>query len=380
YEYDLMNQQKLLDKYVGKGIQLMQWHEYQDRKEIVDAVLISNNEGPVYKIQDQIYLGYPGTQILPAIPDNLIEKPTLMWLYDNRAKPPQQIEVTYLTGNIGWKADYVLSVSADDTLTDLSGWVTVDNRSGATYRNAKLQLVAGDINRVQEEINAMPRFAIAEKAMGVGGPAFESQAFFEYHLYNLKRKTTIKDNQTKQINFIEASNVRIAKEYEITGMPYFFTQAYRTNDYKVPVTVYLNFKNSKKNNLGMPLPAGVMRLYKKDKEGSLQFIGEDRIEHTPEDEKVRLELGKAFDLTAERIQTDFKQVTTRLYETEWKVSIRNHKDQDVTVHVTEKMSGNWNILKSNVTSKKKDAYTIQFDVKVPKKGQAEVVYRVSVGI
>jgi len=378
YEYDLLNASKLMDKYVGKRIKLIDRHEYADRQDIIDATLLSNNQGPIYQIGNEIYLGHPGLVVLPSLPENLIAKPTLTWLYEGTGNKPHDLEVSYLTEQISWKADYVAVVNQGDSASDLSGWVTVDNRSGAMYRNAVLTLVAGKVHRAQErEYFAQDAMRLMESRAAAA--SFVEQAFFEYHLYDLQRKTTIKDNQTKQIRLLEASGVGTQKELVVYGIQGYYTTLYQERQQKQPVNVFLKFKNSKDNRLGMPLPAGTMRLYKKDQGGRLQFIGEDRIEHTPKDEEVRLKIGEAFDVVAERRQTHYQRVTTHLHESAWEVTLRNHKEEAVTVGLVEPLFGSWQVIESSHPYKKLDAHTIRFDVAVPKDGEVKVTYRVRVG-
>lgn len=384
YEYDLLNQEKLLDKYVGKKIKLVDENYYTGKREVIDAELLSNNGQPIYRINNEIHLASRGIQVLPELPANLIAKPTLTWLYENTAKTPHEVEVSYLTDGISWKADYVLVVDKADTAADISGWVTLDNKSGATYKDARLTLVAGKVNRAkrpQELYETDGRmYAMAAKAKS----DFEEKSFFEYHIYDLQRKTTIKENQTKQLNLIEASGIKTVKEYLIYGVKSYWTFQYSPENPKQPVDVYMTFKNEKSNNLGMPLPAGVVRLYKADDKGSLQFAGEDKIEHTPKDEDVRLKVGEAFDVAAERRQTDFKVVTSsftanvRAYEAEWEVVIRNHKDADVTIGIIEPLFGSWKVISSSHKYKKLDAATLRFDVPVGKDKEVKVKYRVRI--
>jgi hypothetical protein len=378
YEYDLMDSEKLLDKYIGKKIKLIEWKSYQDRKDIVEAELLSNNKGQIYKIDGEIYLGHPGYRVLPEIPENLIAKPTLMWLYENQYEKPNKIEVSYLTGNINWKADYVLVVDENDTRAALSGWVSLDNRSGALYKDAKLKLVAGEIGRAKEDIFD----GFAEKSMSVGARAlqFEEKAFFEYHIYDLQRRTTIKNNQIKQINLLDAQGIKTQKDFIVYGIKNYYTRQYNPDNKKQPVYVYIKFDNTEKNNLGMPLPAGIIRLYKEDSSKSLQFAGEDRIGHTPKDEEVKLKVGEAFDIIAERVQTDYRQLTTNLYETEWEITLRNHKQDSVRIGIIEPVFGNWKVMENSHDYKKLDAFTIRFDIDVPKDGEVKVKYRLRVGL
>ena len=381
YEYDLMDSEKLLDKYVGKDIKVLTFNKDGDKKEIVDATLLSNNNGPIYRINNEIYLGYPGTQILPQIPENLIAKPTLTWTYDNQNAGPQTVQVSYLTDNITWQADYIVVVNKDDTKANFDGWVTLDNKSGATYKNAKLKLVAGQVNRVQAVMDAVssPRMAAGMMmAKAAFRPQFQEQTFFEYHIYDLQRKTTIKDNQTKQVDLLQADGVDIKKEYLVQseGNDY-FNNSNGEEAAKVPVNVCLKFKNSKENHMGMPLPSGTIRLYKKDTQGSLEFAGEDSIKHTPKDEDVEIKAGEAFDVVAERQQTDFQQ-NNRSFESAWEITVRNHKDSGIKVGIIESVNGDWKVLDSSVPYKKVNATTIRFDVDVDRNQEVKVTYRLRV--
>jgi hypothetical protein len=363
---------------VGKKIKLVEWNKFQDRKEEVEAILLSNNGGQIFRIGDKIYLGHPGIRVLPRLPENLIAKPTLTWLYESGDKRPRRLQVSYLTGNIGWKADYVLVLGKDDKAADLSGWVTLDNRSGATYRDASLKLVAGTVHRVREERRQREMLA-APRPVKAKRKAFTQKAFFEYHIYDLQRKTTVKDRQTKQISLLEAEGVKVQKELLVYGNRYYFVRQYRERNPKQKVGVYVKFKNSEENHLGMPLPAGVMRLYKNDEDGSQQFVGEDRIDHTPKDEEVKLKIGEAFDVVAERRQVDYKRLTAHMSESEWEIKIRNHKDKPVKVGLVEPLFQNWKMISNSHPYKKVDAFTIRFDVSVPKDGETVVKYRVRVG-
>jgi len=381
YEYDLMSPAKLLDKFVGKKIKLIEWKEFQDRKDTVEATLLSNNNGEIYQVGNEIYLGHPGIRVLPEIPENLIAKPTLMWLYDNQGRPEQELEVSYLTGNINWNADYVLVLNKEDNGLDLSGWVTVDNQSGAAYKNAKLKLIAGTIHRA-ESPQLRNRYAeeyeMTAKVASANG--FQEQGFFEYHIYDLQRPTTIKESQTKQIELLQASGAKAQKEMLVYGVQKWFARRYEEQIPEQPVKVYVKFKNSQENQLGMPLPAGVVRVYKKDSQDKLQLIGEDRIKHTPKDEEVKLEIGEAFDVVAERKQTDYREITSGVHESEWEVTLRNHKTEPVTVSLIEPLYGNWLVISNSHPFEKVDAFTIRFNVNVPKDGEVKVTYRVRVGL
>jgi len=284
-----------------------------------------------------------------------------------------------LTNNIGWKADYILVLDQADRMADLTGWVTLDNRSGATYKDAKLKLVAGEVNRVRQEREYLlesDAFKVREKAQR---SSFVEESFFEYHIYDLQRKTTIKDKQTKQVSLLEAAGIGVEKEMIVATPKHYFRSSFvGRKDLKIPVNVFIKFKNEKANRLGMPLPAGVMRLYKEDSKGALQFIGEDRITHTPKDEEVKLKIGEAFDVVVERIQTSYRRPSPRFFETEWEVTLRNHKKEAVTVVLLEQMFGDWKLMSPTHPFKKVDAFTARFDVPVKPDEEVKVKYKVVV--
>ena len=383
YEYDLMDSNKLLDKYVGKNVKLQNTHEFQDRKEVVDAVLLSNNSGQIYKINNEIHLGAPGYVVLPEIPENLVSKPTLTWKYDNPKSQSQTVQVSYLTDNINWKADYVLSVNEDDTVGDLSGWVTLDNTSGATYKDAKLKLIAGQVNRVQQYPGRMfDKAQNARMELAQAAPMMQEHGFFEYHIYDLPYKTTIKDKQTKQLALLQGDGARLTKEFVVNAgilENYFWYKTTETGKIKMPVEVKIKIKNSKENHLGMPLPQGTVRIYKQDHDKSQQFIGEDAIEHTPKDEEISLKVGEAFDVVAESRQTDFKQIDAWTFESEWEITLRNHKETPISVAVIEPVSfglSNFDILSSTHPYKKLNTTTVRFDVPVAKDQETVLTYRV----
>lgn len=377
YEYDLLNPQKLLDKYVGKEVKLYQKNPYTEREEIVTATLLSNNGGPIFKIDGDITFGHPGRIIFPGVPENLISKPTLLWLLENRLTSAQAVEASYLTNNINWRADYVLTTNEKDDHADLNGWVTIDNKSGATYKDAKIKLVAGDVNRVRDEFEYKAKTEHLAGAMArPAAPQFKEESFFEYHIYTLQRPSTIKDNQTKQIGLVRAEDVPLKKELLFYGAKYYYYSLYGEAMTNQKIGVYVEVQNKKENNLGIPLPKGTVRVYKNDTEGSLQFIGEDSIDHTPKDEKIRIKLGDAFDVVGTRKQTDWKKIAYDTYEAAYEISIRNHKKEDVVVRVVEPIPGDWTILSSSHAYNKTEAFTAEFSIPVPKDKETKLTYRV----
>jgi hypothetical protein len=374
YEYDLLNPQKLLEKFVGQKVQLATLNPETKKEEIVEATLLSTQGGNIFQIRDKIHIGHHGRILLPKIPENLIPQPTLVWMLENRSSRAQKLEASYLTSGTNWKADYVAVLNKLDTLTDLTGWVTIDNRSGATYQNALLKLVAGDIHRVQPEMRmdyARPMAAAKEAS-----PQFKEESFFEYHLYTLDRRTTIKDNQTKQMTLLDANQVPIKKLFIFSGSPQYYYYQMDQGSNKQKIGVFLELENTRKNNLGIPLPKGTIRVYKEDKDGSLQFVGEDRIDHTPKDEKFKIKIGEAFDVVGERVQTDYKRLGRNLFEVAFEVSLRNHKKEEIKVLVEEPIPGDWEMLLNTHSYEKLSAHLIRFEVPVGKDKEVKVKYRI----
>ena len=377
YEYDLLNPQKLLDKYVGKEVKLYYKNPYTEREEIVRATLLSNNGGAIFKIGDEITFGYPGRIIFPEVPDNLISKPTLVWLLENNLSNTQKIETSYLTNGINWRADYVVTLNDKDDRADLSGWVTIINQSGATYENAKLKLVAGDVNRAREEWEYKDKMLrAAMKEARPAEPQFKEDEFFEYHIYTMQRPATIKQNQTKQIGLVNADNIPVKKELLYYGARYYYRKQHGGVISNQKVGVFVELENKKENNLGIPLPKGTIRVYKHDKERSLQFVGEDSIDHTPKDEKVRIKLGDAFDVVGSRKQKGWRKIAYDTYEASFEISLRNHKKEDVFMKVVEPIPGDWVMLSSSHKHSKTEAFTAEFNVRVPRDGETKLTYRV----
>jgi hypothetical protein len=376
YEYDLLSPQKLLEKFVGQKIQLVTMNPETKKEEIVEATLLSTQGGNIFQIGNKIHIGHSGRVLLPRIPENLIPNPTLVWILENRLSKPQKVEASYLTSGISWKADYVAVLNRSDTMTDLTGWVTIDNRSGATYQNALLKLVAGDIHRVQPEMKDYARGKLAAEKAAPAAPQFKEESFFEYHLYTLDRKTTVKDNQTKQMTLLDVNQVPVKKLFIFPGYPYYYYYRYDQKSDKQKIGVFLEIENSKKNNLGMPLPKGTVRVYKEDKDGSQQFIGEDKIDHTPKDEKFKIKIGEAFDVIGERVQTDYKRLGDNLFEVAFDVSLRNHKKEDIRVLVEEPIPGDWEMLSNTHSYEKLSAHLIRLEVPVARDKEAKVKYRI----
>jgi len=378
YEYDLISPEKLMEKYVGREVEIVEQADDLTQR-TVKATLLSTNGGPVYKIGDRIVLGQGGKVTLPDLPQELVARPTLVWSLNAPKAGNVPTEVSYLTDGMNWSADYVAVVDADDKKAGLSGWVTIDNHSGAGFRDATLKLVAGDVRRVQpERLMAMDQMESRVKTMAAA-PQFQEEGFFEYHLYTLDRPTTIKDNQTKQLSLFTAEDVPVVKKLLVTGDFWWYRNNSMGNGAQAQkVKVVLELKNDQASGLGIPLPKGIVRVYKKDRSGAEQFVGEDSIDHTPKDEMVRLHVGDAFDVVAEKSQSDYKVVSPRESESAWTLSLRNRKEEDVVVTVREPMGGDWKLISSSVPGTKVNQQTLEFQVPVPKGKEVKLTYRVAV--
>ncbi|BBB60389.1 DUF4139 domain-containing protein [Undibacterium sp. KW1] len=382
FNFDLLTPQKLLEKYVGRNVNIIRTNPATGAETTESATVLSANNGVVLKIGDRIETGLPGRIIYPDVPANLRDRPTLVMALDNNGAQQQDVELSYLTGGLSWKADYVVELNAADDKLDISGWVTLGNTSGTTYRNAKLQLVAGDVHQVLQRIEVTgsavkrmdaPQAMMAKKAMA-------EESLFEYHLYTLDRPTTIAENQTKQVALLSASGVPARKELLLAGSDYYYQSSYGDLGQKMKIGVFVEFDNKEASQLGMPLPKGVVRVYKKDGAGNAQFIGEDSVDHTPKNEKVRLKLGEAFDVTADKKQTDFKKLAASgkynyVSESAYELVLKNAKKEAVIVTVQEPMPGDWQVLSSSHPYTKSASNTAVWKISVPAEGNTKLVYR-----
>lgn len=387
FQYDLVSQDKLLQRYLGQEVELVRYGLDGSRREALKGVLLSNHGGRVLKVGERIHVNPGGEFILPELPEGLLTKPTLVWRLKSTKAGEHQGEISYLTGGLTWSADYVLVVDKDDAKGDLNAWVTVANTSGATYKDAKLKLVAGDVHRAPVAAVRGRAYPMAKMAMAAemdGG--MSEKAFFEYHLYTLGRPTTLTDNSSKQVEMASAAGVPVKKLFVYDGVQGvqwtdFYGEAYSDPGYGLAsgkkVSVFFELQNKKSEGLGIPLPKGRVRVYKKDDDGSLQLAGEDAIDHTPKDEKVRVKMGEAFDVVGERKRVNF-QSGKRWMEETFEVRVRNHKESDVAVTVVEHLyrwSG-WKVSAASHKWEKRDAQTIEFPVAVKKDGEAVVTYTV----
>ncbi len=383
FEYDLVNTLKVLGRYIDREVRITTKDGSVYVGTLLNAtgdVILRSNEGDIIILRQTEIQKFE----LAKLPEGLITRPTLEWLVQAARAGSHDVALAYLTQGLQWHANYVVVLAQEENAVDLTGWVTVDNRSGGSFKDAKLKLVAGEIARVTG-----PRMFISRKEVAKEGvpmpeaPQVEERKFFEYHLYEVQRPVTLLNNQTKQIEFITASHVPAIKRYILklapmmyTGTP--FTETEAGSKIKGNPDVYLEFKTGKETGLDKPLPAGLIRLYKKDVDGAPLLIGEANIGHTPVGETVKLRVGRAFDIVGERTQTDFTKLGARALEESYKIVIRNHKDTEVTVRVVEPLfrAAEWEITKASHEYTKADAHTIYFDISVPAKGEETVTYTV----
>ncbi|HEY9713462.1 MAG TPA: hypothetical protein V6C72_08320, partial [Chroococcales cyanobacterium] len=338
-------------------------------------------QGLVVKTADGVILNPAGEVELAELPSGLVSRPSLYWKLESDKGGTHKTEIRYQTGGMNWRCDYVAVVNKDDSVTDLAGWVTLDNQSGASYKDASLKLIAGDVHKIQESgrrgIAPVAKFAFNG---AVAAPQFAEESFAEYHLYTLQNKTSVRDKETKQLSLFNASNVPVKKLfiYEPTrgggAYPMFIPNPDEANK---KVNVKLEMNNSKENELGMPLPKGKVRVYKKDKDDALQFVGEDQIDHTPKDEKIRLYIGDAFDLVGERKQLNVQRPSQREEKQTIEISLRNHKDSAVTITAVEHASGDWKISNNSMDFTKRDSHTFEFAANVPANGEVKITYDIT---
>lgn len=379
YEYDLVNTDSLLKRYIDKNVTaVVKGSGADEGRKSTGQLLASMGDSLILKSEDNDIEILDKSSIeeisLKEMPDDLVTRPTLVWLAEAKEKGDQLCQVTYTTGQINWNADYSAVLNTDETKIDFTGWVTIDNKSGATYRDSTIKLIAGDVRRVVEY--ERPRgdmiYKMAAEAPAAGG--FEEKPFMEYHMYTLGRKSTINNNQVKQIEFITpALGVPVKKLYIYERGR---QQIYGRGQQSTKVQIKLEFENTKENNLGIALPKGKVRVFKKDPaDESLEFVGEDKIDHTPTKEKLLLYIGNAFDVVAEYTALDSQHERRMTRETH-KIELRNRKTEAITVFVDEKFPQwvNWTIDKNTHKYEKRDANTARFEVKIEADSTATLQY------
>ncbi len=387
FDFDLLTPQKMLEKYVGKTVGIVKTNPTTGVETTEQATVLAANNGVVLKVGNRVETGLTTNSfsriVYDDVPANLRDRPTLVTQINNKGATDQTVELSYLTGGLGWKADYVAELNDKEDKLDLSGWVTLTNTSGTSYKNAKLQLVAGDVNRVQQNMRpTMMRKNMDMMAAEAAAPMAE-ESLLEYHLYTLDRPTTISDNQTKQVALLSATGVPVRKELVLQGAEYYYQGQYGEIGTKTKVGVFIEFDNKEASKLGLPLPKGILRVYKKDSQGNAQFVGEDNIDHTPKNETVRLKLGQAFDVTADKKQTDFKVLPSpqkghNAYESAYELVLKNAKKEKVTVTVQEPISGDWKIVNESHPHSKANSHLALWKIDIRAEGSTTLTYRAQV--
>lgn len=379
FDFDLLTPESLLKKYIGRKVQAIRTADDGVRT-TEDATVLATNDGVVLRYADRIETKVVGHLAFPDLPADLRDQPTLVLHLETAQAGAGTFELSYLTGGLAWKADYVADLSADGKAMDLSGWVTLTNSSGVAYHQARVQLVAGEVNQVRPPPPA-PR-AMKSMVMADAAPMPQEESLDEYHLYTLPRPTDIGNNQTKQVALLSAPRVPMTRELVVRGQPYSYQAQSNDGWTKLPVASTLNFLN-KGGSLGIPLPQGVVRVYSKDSRGNAQFIGEDHIDHTPKNETVTLKLGESFDVTARRKQTDFKKLSgssayNYAYEAAFELEIKNAKSEAVTVKVVEDIPADWKMVQESQPHTKEASNLASWQVQVPADGAATLSWRTQV--
>lgn len=383
FDFDLLTPEALLEKYLGKEVTVIRINPATGAETREAATILSTTNGAILKYADRIESGMPaqGRLAFRGVPENLRDKPTLIISLVTPVQGDQNLELSYLTAGLSWRADYVAELNDRDDHLDLNGWVTLTNQSGTAYPNTRLQLVAGDLNRVHQQ-QPLPRNVMGMAAKLAEAADVKQEALFEYHLYTLQHPTSLAENQTKQVALMSATSVPVRKEFLLAGSAYYYSGQYDDIGQKLKVAVFVEFKNRGKG-LGIPLPKGIIRLYKADMSGNAQFVGEDQIDHIPRDEAVRLRLGSAFDVTAERTQTDFRRLAGEeryhsVLETAYQIVLKNAKKEAVTVKVREPVPGDWTIISESQPHAKAASNVAEWQVSIPAGEKTMLSYRVRV--
>jgi hypothetical protein len=388
FDFDPLTPKSLLEKSVGDSVRVIRTQPITGAEFSENATILAANDGVVLQFMDRVETVSPGRLAFSSVPLGLHDRPTLSMLIntDGPSSPYQttehRLELSYLTSGLTWKADYVANLSDKEDQIDLNGWAMLTNTSGTTYTNAQLQLVAGEVNRVPPEHARAPVMARA-MAAAEAAPAMPQEKLLEYHLYTLARPTTLKDNQSKQVALFTAQGVKVGREYRLEGSNWYYNGQYSDLGRRIRPSMYLVFNNTADNHLGIPLPKGIVRVYKKDSSGDTQFVGEDRLDQTAKGEEVRLKLGEASDITADKRQTNFQKLNTfnaqgGLIETAYQLDIRNAKNAAVTIRVVEPMPGDWQILQESHPHKQDVAHAATWDLSVPAEGMTSLTWRVRI--
>jgi hypothetical protein len=380
FDFDLLTPESLLERYIGRTVSVVKTHPQTGEETEVEAIVLAVAGGVVLRIGERIETQIPGRIVFPALPAGLRERPTLVVELSADAPQTHELELRYLSGGLSWQADYVAELSADGEILDLSGWVTLVNRSDVRYPDAHLQFVAGDVHRIRDEVQRID--SAPRELMAAALPDMRQEGFFDYHLYTLEHPVTVEENQTRQMKLLSADKVPVRREYLLAGQEHYYLGRNGEPGRNLPVASFIEFDNRADKGLGVALPGGVVRVYRPDGTGRVQFVGEDRIAHTPKGEKLRLRLGNAFDLRADRIQTDHRRLPApereQLFESAFRIEVRNAGNEEVTVTVIEPIPGEWQIIEESHPHEKRSAREALWRIDVPAEGRAVLEYRARV--
>lgn len=375
YRHDLLTPAALLEASVGAQVRVVRRQEPSGADVIEEAELLSAQGEPVLRIDGEVVTGGVQRFIFEAVPPSLLERPTLVWLLDSQ-RERQRVELSYLTAQLSWQADYVLVLDEGRRSGDLGGWVTLENRSGASYADAELKLVAGDVQRVEPASPPAPLAEMDAAESVAAGAGFAQEALFEYHLYTLGRRTDVLDQEQKQVRLLDARGVPVEKRLLLRGPGFGLRAPLRGTPGPENARVLLALDNVESAGLGAPLPAGTVRVYASDAGGSLQLVGQDAIEHTPRDEHLELELGEAFDVVGARRQLSFRALGRCAAESDWELRIHNHGQAGVVVEAREAPGLGHELRRSSHPAVDADAQGYSFEVEVPARGEVVVTWQV----
>jgi hypothetical protein len=367
YRYDLANPRSLMQHFIDKKIKLI------SKDATIEGTLISASSNSVV-----INSNDGGLMILPSLegfnialdymPEGLLTKPTLVWKVQSSKSGKQDAKLTYQTSGMSWEAEYVATLNKDDNKLDLNAWVNVSNNSGGTFKNANLKLVAGDINRVGgREIIYQTDYLMAKNSSAAEADLVEEKKFFEYHIYEVANKTDLLNNENKQIGMFNANGISVVKKFTYNSRG--------SNIEKQKPAVSIEFNNSKENNLGLPIPKGIVRIYKDDGE-SVELVGEDNVDHTAKNEEMELMIGEAFDITIDEKVVNSRKISDKVREIEYELEVRNSKDEDVEVEINRQLWSNWEVLSSNLDYVKENNNKISFKVKVGENDKNKLTYKI----
>ncbi len=382
YSFDLLSPESLLRKHLGKEIIIVRRKNDMDEEYRVKARVLSVAGGVVLQIDDQIETAIDGRIIFPEVPEGLHAKPYLTMMVNSSSSGEREVKLSYLTQGMTWRADYVAQLNKESNRLDLQGWVTLTNSSGTEYENARLQLVAGDVNRVQPERMVMLAAETRMAADSAKSAPMQRESLLAYHLYSVDRPTTVLQNQTKQISLLQENDAICRQQFVFRSpSPHYYWSRVGEIVKGVGVEVILRMKNDEASNLGLPKPAGTVRVYREDESGSYQFVGEDTVPHTPENKQMNIKLGRSFDITADRVQTEFTlsrgaNNQQRIYESGYAITVHNAKAENTEVKIEENIPGDWQILSESQPHVKESAAKVSWKVKVNAKSSTELRYRV----